>query len=314
MKKMWMWLEHIRNGMNETPSTIVTKFVNGLNILFYDDCITFYAYFSIILAEIACLWTFFSSIALPFTCTLSLCILNVLVCSYFKGYYEGVKKEVIFAKVYLVAFVALFVIGLFFNWLANIILFIVPLVAVGIFAIIRTFANTWFVGKHSEVIMFVQKVFRNKVVSVIALCFVVGIPYFVFLYFLWQTKLIAEIKIAISLVYAFLIPLICYIEDDFSALTIFELPFDITWDEEYEREMEEFEKEYAENPEKVKEEMLKEIGIISGTFEKMLQDTDDENDEEANQAKADMLKDIKRVSEKIQQVEEQEVSKREKDL
>jgi len=229
----------------------------GCNILFYDDCITFYVYFSALLAEIACLWVFFPEIALPFTCLNALCILNVLVCSYGKGFCEGYKPELIFARAYLITFAAIFIIGFFFSWKANLILFLVPFVAIGVFSVIRTFTNTVFIGKWPKKIVILQKIFKNKVICGLGMFAGVYTPFWVFSWFLFQTSLPNVLKLLISVVYGLLIPMICYIEDDFSALTIFEIGFDITWSEEYEQKQKEFEERYNENPEELKEEVIR---------------------------------------------------------
>ena len=89
------------------------SWICGVSYLFTDDLISFYAFFATILAEVAFLWAKGFENALAFSVLLILCIINVIICSYYKGEYEGSKLERIVARIYVIIFAILFLIGVF---------------------------------------------------------------------------------------------------------------------------------------------------------------------------------------------------------
>lgn len=91
---------------------VVKLWKNGITGLFTEGSISFYTYFSIIFAECAYLWSHFSSsVAMPFTIILLAYVINVIVWGPLKGLWEGTKKELIFSILYVIIFIALFIIG-----------------------------------------------------------------------------------------------------------------------------------------------------------------------------------------------------------
>lgn len=215
----------------------------GWNFLINDELISWYAYFTIVLAEIAFLWGFLPDIAMPFTILLGASILNIIVLGFLKGAREGAKEEIVFAILYAVFFVIIFIIGLFFNWIADIILFAIALIFTAMWINIRDFFAE--IGYRLSKKKFFKKVNR-KMVMVIVEIFVIGLPLALFVCFTALSPLPIWIKIVLPLVYTLLIPVIVYMEDGFAACNIFELAYDITWSKEMDewcKKIEEKEKE-----------------------------------------------------------------------
>jgi len=249
----------------------------GLVYLFTDDLISFYAYITTVLAEIAFLWGFFPEIAIPFTFLLSLSIVNLIVCSGLKGMFEGNKLELIGARSYVIIFGILFIVGFFFNWLANIILFIIPLIVTFLWIQIRVFQCTAFCGKFPKVIMFFAKIFRNKIFWLISLIFVIGAPFALLVAGICLTGLPGWIKMLMVAIYAIFIPFIPYAEDNLGASNVFEIAYDITWSKEYEEEMKKFYKKMEEDPEGTTQEVLNEVIRVKEETEKILEQAEMQN-------------------------------------
>lgn len=211
----------------------------GWELLIDDELISWYSYFSIVLAEIAFLWGFLPDIAMPFTILLGASILNVIIMGFLKGAREGAKEEVVFTILYAIFFASIFIIGLFFNWIADIVLFAIALIFTAIWINIRDFFAT-IAYRFSK-----KKIFKKvnrKIARIIAEIFVIGLPLVLFVCFVALSPLPVLVKIILPLIYTLLIPVIVYMEDGFAACNIFELAYEITWS----KEMEEWNKKIRE--------------------------------------------------------------------
>lgn len=176
-----------------------------------DDVISFYTFFTIIFTQCAFLLGFFStSISLPFTLILLGYVANVLILGKFKKNCEFTKLEMIFARLYILTFVILFLIGCFINIKLSIIVTILP------FSI--TILEIRLVNKY-----------RIQALPILAFSFCIGfIPIPLIL------------KFVIPIIYAICIPFIVYIEDTYIS-NIFELAH-IYWDSEFENVAKNFNK------------------------------------------------------------------------
>lgn len=226
---------------------LLSKWLFWWEYLLKDDVISFYAYITTALAEIAFLWGFFPEIAVPFTILLSLSIVNIIMCSYLEGVFEGIKLEVIISRVYVAIFGILFIIGFFFDWLANIILFAIPLIISFLWVLMREFqAYGVFYEKTPTLKLFIKNFFKTKVFWIITEIFVVGVPFGLLSAGIFFAGLPIWIKILVPVIYAICIPIIPYIEDAFATKSVFGLAYDHTWSKEYEefykKEIEPFEK------------------------------------------------------------------------
>lgn len=202
----------------------------GLEFLLFDDLISFYAYFTTIFAEIAYLWAFSSNIALSFTILLSLCIVNVCVCSYLKGEWEGTVIELVVAIVYLLVFLIISIIGVFINCWGSMILIFFPAIISALWILFRSYQDSTPIGfKENSIRVKIFRLLKNKIIYVISHIIILGLPIIIFTVFLAMTNLPLVLKIIIPIVYMLISPLIAYMEDDFSACNIFEIAYDMTW-------------------------------------------------------------------------------------
>ena len=254
--------------------------ISGVNGIVEGELITFYAYFSVVIAEIIFLWMGFQDIALPFTILGILSMLNVLICANLKGNYECTKREWIVARVYASVFLGIFLVGFFFNWIANLVLFSVPFVLTGILVFLNEYTSTIFIGKQSEIEEKIYNFFENPVVSIIVGILVVVLPFFVFALSIMNTHLTIALKVAIIIGYGFIIPVFAYLEDELAACNIFEIATWVTWSEEYERAEKELEKKLVEDPEAFREDVLATVKAMQIEAEKIEQMVDEKSKKE----------------------------------
>ena len=141
--------------------SLVECWLTGIEYLITDDLISFYAFFTTILAEIAFIWASAFENAFAFSVILMLCILNVIVCSFYKGEYEGCKQERLVARIYVIIFAIMFLIGLFIKPLVAIILFAIPIAVTALWVGIRSFQDSVFCGKFPKIVLLISKIFQN---------------------------------------------------------------------------------------------------------------------------------------------------------
>ena len=210
----------------------------GVSYLIGDELISFYAFFTVIVAECAYVWTFeITSTAVWLTVILLAYIANVLVFAWLKGFYEGTKQETLIGRFYVVNFIILFIIGCVVNIWLNIVLTLIAFAVMLLWINIRIFQVTCFVG-YTGIVESISNFFRNGTVWIISQILVIGLPYATFT---WLLALIPEmpllLKIGIPIVYFICIPFISYIEDNTAACNIFEIAHETTLYEEFEKMM-----------------------------------------------------------------------------
>lgn len=202
--------------------SLMQHWKEGLSYLFSDEnLISFYTFFTVILAECVYLRSVYAnSIVMPFVIIFLGYIVNILVCAWLKGNWEGTRLEVVFTIIYCIVFIMLFIIGCFINMKVSIIMTAIPLMATAI--------AIWI---------------REKFCNILAQIVVVGIPIVAFAVsiFSFSTFQVA-IKAIILVIYALCVPFIPYIEDNTAALNIFEMAFDVTWNKELEEYLKKFSK------------------------------------------------------------------------
>lgn len=202
---------------------MLRTWLDGFSVLVDDDLISFYTYFTMVLAEIAFLWSFFPDIALPFTILLLLSCINIVVTSYLKSSFASTKKDVAIVLEYRLSFVVLCGIGCFFNWFASIVLFAIPLIITGFWIVIRNFQDTIFCYDTGKLITAISKMFQNKVFWVISQIVVVGLPISLLAVSICTTSLPVWAKIILIVVYAAIAPFIALLEDEMMGGDVFEL-------------------------------------------------------------------------------------------
>ena len=213
----------------------------AINYLIEDDLISFYTFFTVIFAECAYLWAFQSKfIAVGLTIVLLGYIANVVVFAWFKGCHEGSKAELAIARLYIVGFAIIFIIGCFINFWLNLVLTAIAFGVTFLWINIRTFQDTQLMG-YRGIVGVISKLFNNGVFWLISQIIVIGLPFAVFS---WMLVLIPglplALKIIIPIVYFVIAPFIAFLEDEMVAENIFEIAYDIWYDEEYDRMMKQY--------------------------------------------------------------------------
>lgn len=214
------------------------KWMNGFVDLVYKDLIAFYSYFLLVLSELVCLWVFFpKNTATPFTWLIALYSLNILVAAYNNGRYDNEKKEMIFMLGHAAISVILVIIGIVLNFRMSIKVFFLPLVVTALCVFIRMLqmSDTVF-DEKSRTIMQIKKFFENKLVWVISQILIIGVPFGMFAWSIFQIKFHIVFKLLLIVAYIILIPAIVYLEDVVDIGSIFDIASE-TIEEEDDEEM-----------------------------------------------------------------------------
>ena len=230
---------------------LIENWNNGLNYLITDDLISFYTFFTIILAECSYLLSFHEfADAIPITIILLGYMLNVIVFARLKGNAEGTKLELVFSILYVTVFVTLFVIGCFFNLAISITTTAILFGVTALWIVIRNNQDTFYYLPDGlpKITYLINNLFGNKIFWILSQIVIIGGPFIVFVIFCTKIPFLPIVlKVIIPLLYLSLSPLIANYEDDSAALNVFELAYDITWSKEYE--------DYCKRIEKMKEDI-----------------------------------------------------------
>ena len=230
---------------------LIENWNNGLHYLITDDLISFYTFFTIILAECSYLLSFHEfADAIPITIILLGYMLNVIVFARLKGNAEGTKLELVFSILYVTVFVTLFVIGCFFNLAISITTTAILFGVTALWIVIRNNQDTFYYLPDGlpKITYLINNLFGNKIFWILSQIVIIGGPFIVFVIFCTKIPFLPIVlKVIIPLLYLSLSPLIANYEDDSAALNVFELAYDITWSKEYE--------DYCKRIEKMKEDI-----------------------------------------------------------
>lgn len=230
---------------------LIENWNNGLNYLITDDLISFYTFFTIILAECSYLLSFHEfADAIPITIILLGYMLNVIVFARLKGNAEGTKLELVFSILYVTVFVTLFVIECFFNLAISITTTAILFGVTALWIVIRNHQDTFYYLPDGlpKITYLINNLFGNKIFWILSQIVIIGGPFIVFVIFCTKIPFLPIVlKVIIPLLYLSLSPLIANYEDDSAALNVFELAYDITWSKEYE--------DYCKRIEKMKEDI-----------------------------------------------------------
>ena len=208
---------------------LIEKWNRGCHFLIEDDLISYYTFFTVILAECSYLLAFHETeIAIPFTLILLGYIVNVIGTAWLKGIVEGSIFSTIVSILYIIIFIILLILSCSYDMILGIVLNLILFVATAITIGIRTFqdsifySSNWFISK-------MQKLFSNESFWLMSQIILIGIPFIVFVIMFAQiTYIPIALKIIIPIVYLIIAPLISSLEDDLCACNIFELA--IEWD------------------------------------------------------------------------------------
>lgn len=209
---------------------LVELWRTGLDWLITDYCISFFTYFTIIFAECAYVWSYYSTeVAIPFTVILLAYVLNVIVFGWLKGIWEGTRKELIFSILYVIMFIGLCIIGCIFNTLLCLALTIIPLIITYICIQLRDFQAT------NGFLRLTNKTFIKGFLYIVSQVIIIGCPYAIFVIFLVTIPTFPILlKVLIPVLYFIGIPFISLLEDEGASCNIFQIAYDITWDKDFE--------------------------------------------------------------------------------
>lgn len=204
--------------------------------LLEEHIISFYIFFTVIFAECAYLWAFHTKfISIGLTIVFLAYIANVLVFSWLKSFYEGERKELIMARLYVVGFIVIFIVGCFIHFWFTVILTLIPFVITYLWIGIREFQDDDYVG-YDGIIGAIVRLFNNKVFWIISQVFVIGLPYMAFTVMLVLIpNILLILKIVIAILYLICAPFIAYAAcidfgyDELSNRDIFEIAYDISY-------------------------------------------------------------------------------------
>ena len=195
---------------------IKEAWMNGVSYMITDKLISFYVFFTIILAEMAYVWTFKTEVAMPLTVILLGYMLNVIVLAWLKGKWEGYKEEVLLTALYVFMFIILFTIGCSIDKKTNTIMTVILL----------SITAAWIEIKE------IQSSYNE--IKIVSQFLIIGAPFVAFLVCLAMVPIPIMAKIIISLVYFTCIPLIENYEEETATSNIFQLAYDVTWNKEIE--------------------------------------------------------------------------------
>ena len=208
------------------------SWMDGVGILIEDDLISYYTFFTVILAEISYFLAFQPlSEAIPLAIIFFGYMLNVIVCSIVKGNFEGTKIEKICSIVYVLIFVVLFVIGCIINWKMTLVCTIILFAITALWIAIRDHQDSVYayqgITTKDRIALAINSLFRNKIFWVVSQIIVIGAPFIAFIVMFANISFVPiALKIIIPALYLVIAPYIAYFEDASACCTIFELAYE----------------------------------------------------------------------------------------
>lgn len=225
--------------------TLIDTYLDSVSYLFEDDLISFNSFFTVILAECAYLWVFPHANALGLTIVLLAFILNVLVFGNLKGRFVYTRIEPLIAKLYIIFTCAIFVVGLIIGKLQFIPLVLIPFLFTYIAIVIRDYQDSTLYGDGLGIWQkTIEKFIHFLPVWIISQFLIVGVPLIVLAILVIKIPgLPMALKLIIAILYIVLSPLLSLLEDNLATENIFEMAFDILWNENVEKNYRAFLKE-----------------------------------------------------------------------
>lgn len=201
----------------------------GILGLFMGYAISYYAYLSIVLSEIFCIWRFWPENAIAFTILL---VANCVVIGIFgalKRVFVFTKGERIVAIVYWIALAIVFVIGCFVNFLQNLVLYFLPVIFVAVWVFLRDIQNMRFATSNSKILVTITWLFSNCLLWLVLLAFVSLTPFVILTYianWIFESKLLTFL---IPFTFAIVLPFITWFEENYVNENIFEIGYEIVY-------------------------------------------------------------------------------------
>lgn len=257
------------------------NYSNGIMGLFTGYAISYYAYLSIVLAEIFYIWRFLPENAMAFTILL---IANCIVIGVFgilKRMCVLTRKERIVAKIYWIALTIVFIVGCFVNFLQNLVLYFLPLIFATVWIFLRDIQTMRFATSDSKILTTITLIFCNCLMWPILMAFVSLAPLVILTYVLSLTLTTRILVILISSAFAIILPFISWFEEDFVNENIFEIGYEIVFTKRI-------------------EDLIKELNIStevlwSEEFADAVYKLDEVSEEELEKAWIEFVQEVKRI-------------------
>ena len=228
---------------------LISKWKQGWRLLYSDDPISFYTFFTIIFAECSYLWNFQPIfVSVPFNAILIGYVINVLLSTLSKELFRGTKKEVVFTVVYLLTFVILFTMGCFVNIFINIIITAIPFGITALWIRFREYQRNMLTYTKTDVTVskliyyfakikvYVNKVTLKQTLYIMSQVVVIFLPFVVFAISFKLLPIVPSFLENIALVlYVILVPFIAVLEQEVAKYNIFEMAYMTTWKKEKEK-------------------------------------------------------------------------------
>ena len=212
-------------------SDLFDDWYNSVELILGDDLISYYAFFTTILAEISYLWVYMQEIAKPFTFILLGFIANVLVIAFVRGYLIRKRKEAIITSiVYVLIYIGLFIGGAYYAGMKiSVILTAIPFVVAFLWINIREYQNTTFGSGFPKIVYVLSNIFGQGLSGWLSQIIVLCGPIMTFTAFFAMIPTIPfAFKIIIPIIYFLVSPFIALLEDNWATENIFELATE--WD------------------------------------------------------------------------------------
>lgn len=198
---------------------LIRTWKGGLNCLFSDDLISFYTFFTVIFAECFYLRSFYPTlIATSFNIILFGYIVNVIAFAWIKKCINSPNKDEIVASAYSTVFALLFISGCIMDFFVCIVMTAIPLINTFLCSKVRYIQDEcWFRRRFA----FAYYLSQFIIVCVPIIAFVICV--------LIIPTIPIVLKVIISIIYAFIVPFIVFIEDKMGRYNIFDIAFVIKY-------------------------------------------------------------------------------------
>lgn len=218
---------------------LISTWKKGWQLLYSDEQISFYTFFTIIFAESSYFWDSQPvTISIPFNAVLMGYIINVLLSALGKALYKKTKKEVLITIIYLLTFIILFMIGCFVNIFISIIITIIPFGMTALWIRFREYQKNMLT--YAKIDKFVEKILKRltkigfeldklafkKTLYILSQLLFISIPFIIFaIFFKFIPIGTLLIKNIVLIIYLIIIPFISLLEKELSTYNIFELAY-----------------------------------------------------------------------------------------
>lgn len=225
---------------------LISKWKQGWRLLYSDDPVSFYTFFTIIFAECSYFWAFQpAEFSVLFNVVLIGYVINVLLSALGKGLFKGTPAEVLFTILYIVTFIILFAMGCCINIFISIIITVIPFGITALWIRFREYQRNMLTYVKTDkavdklllylkkIKMPVDKSILKQTMYIMSQVIVIFLPFIIFAILLKFLPLVTQWIKNIALVgYVIFIPVMALLEEELSTYNIFEMAYIIAWRKE----------------------------------------------------------------------------------